>query len=320
MPPATVSGREAYFDQPLTNLTIAAFAKTAEQQGYIADMVFPSVPVQKQSGRYFTIDQDSWLRVPDARRAPKTSPNRVEFKISSDAYFADNYALAAEMAKEDLSNAEAALQLRENSAQIALTGLLQDLEVRVANLLTSSTNLGSGVTVTSKWSDLTNSNPLVDISTASAFIRSQTGLVANTLIVDEDTYQVLRRHSKILELYKYTSGGLLEETAIAAALGVTRILHGRAIRNWAPEGAVGSYTSIWGNNAILAYVGPGTGLQTATLGLQLRWTPEGIPAPFQVFRYDDPDPGKKVEVVECGYYQDEKVVAKALGYIMVAPR
>jgi hypothetical protein len=241
--------------------------------------------------------------------------------VSTDAYFADNYALAGEMAKEDIANADAALQLRENTAQVVMQGLLQDLEARVANLVTSATNVGSGVTVGSKWSDLTNSNPLVDVSTATAFIRQQTGLNPNTLIVDEDTYQVLRRHSKILELYKYTTGGLLNEAQLLSAFGVDRILHGRAIKNVALENAPASLVPVWGNNALLAYVSPTpTGMKTATLGLQFRWIPDGIPAPFAVFRYDDPDPGKKIEVVEVGYYQDEKIVAKNLGYLMVAPR
>jgi hypothetical protein len=318
---ASASGRDVHFDAPLSNLLIAAFPSTAEQQGFIAGEIFSDVPVPKQSNKYYTVDPDSWLRLYDTRRAPKTRPNRIEFRVSSDAYFADNYALASDIAKEDLANADAALNLRENSANVVLQGLLQDLEVRVANIVTSSTNVGSGVTVGSKWSDLTNSNPLVDVTTAHAFIRQTTGLVANTLVVDEDTFQVLKRHSKILELYKYTSGGLLSDGQIADAMGVQRILRGRAIKNNAIEGGTASMTNVWGNNALLAYIAPSaTGMKTATLGLQFRWTPEGIPAPFAVFRYDDPDPGKKVETVEVSYYQDEKVVAKNLGYLMVAPR
>src|SRR5437667_1119801 len=97
---AAASGRDAHLDVPLSNLAIAAFASGTE--GYIAGQLFPSVPVDKQSNRYYIIDPDSWLRIPDTRRAPKTRPNRIEFKVSSDAYFADNYALAGEIAKEDL--------------------------------------------------------------------------------------------------------------------------------------------------------------------------------------------------------------------------
>ena len=321
MASASATGRDIHFDAPLTNLLIAAFPSTAEQQGFIAQSLFLDVPVPKQSNRYYIIDPDSWLRIPDTMRAPKTRPNRIEFKVSSDSYFADNFALAGEIAKEDIANADAALNVRETTAQVVLQGLLQDLEVRVANMVTSATNVGSGVTVGSKWSDLTNSNPLVDVTTAHAFIRQKTGMMANTLVVDEDTFQTLRRHSKLLELYKYTTGGLLGDAQIAAAMGVDRILHGRSIKNMALEGPAGSIVNVWGNNALLAYIAPtATGLKTATLGLQFRWTPDGVPAPFAVSRYDDPDPGKKIEVVEVGYYQDEKIVAKNLGYLMVAPR
>lgn len=317
MPGAVSAGPNAHYDAMLTNLSIAAFAATREQQGFIAEDIFPIATVPKQSNKYYTIDADSWLRISDTRRSPKVRPNRIEYKISSDAYYADNYALAGDLAKEDLANADQAVMLRENTAAIALQGLYQDLEARVANIVTSGTNCGSYMVVASKWSDLTNSNPMVDITTATAFIRRTTGLIANTLVLDEDTFQTLRRNAKILDLYKYTSGGLLAEEQVARALGVDRILHGRAIKNNALENATGSYTNIWGNNALLCYVSPtATGLMTATFGLMIRWIPDGIPAPFAVFRYDDPDPGKKVEVVEASYYQDEKIVAKNLGFLL----
>lgn len=317
--PAVSAGPNAHFDAMLTNLSIAAFAATAEQAGFIAESIFPVATVPKQSNKYYIIDQDSWMRVADTRRSPKTRPNRIEFKVSSDAYFADNYALAGDLAKEDLANADQAVMLRENTAAIAMQGLYQDLEARVANIVTSGTNCGSYMVVSSKWSDLLNSNPMVDVTTAHAFIRRTTGLIANTLVIDEDTFQMLRRHSKLLDLYKYTSGGLLGEDQIARAMGVDRILHGRAIRNNAIENAVGSYTNIWGNNALLCYVSPtATGLMTASFGLMIRWIPDGIPAPFAMFRYDDPDPGKKVEVVEASYYQDEKIVARNLGFLMAS--
>ena len=74
-------------------------------------------------------------------------------------------------------------------------------------------------------------------------------------------------------------------------------------------------TNIWGNNFILAHIQPQTGLQTATLGLRMQWRPAGFPAPFGVERMVVSGAGtKKVEVVEVGHFQDEKVVASALGY------
>ena len=39
---------------------------------------------------------------------------------------------------------------------------------------------------------------------------------------------------------------------------------------------------------------------------------------MQASVYMDPDPGKKSEIVEVGYYQDEKIVARDLAYLIGA--
>jgi len=310
---STATGRDAHFDGPLSNLAIKAFQG---RDGFIAQQLMPIVPVGKQSDKYYIIDKDSWLLIPDTRRAPKTSPKRVEFKVSSESYFCDNYALAGENAKEDLANADMAIQLRKNAVDVVMDALLRDYEVRVANAVTSLTNLGSGVSLTgtAKWSDYSNSDPIADVTTGHATIRQNTGLTANTLVIDEDTLAILIRHSLLLDMYKYTSGGQLKMDQLKDAFRVDNILVGRGVKNNAREGATASITNIWGNNAILARVSPGVGLQTETFGLSFRWTPANMPAPMQVRKYDDADPGKAVEVVDVGYYQDEKVVASALAY------
>lgn len=307
------TGRSLHIDTPLSNLAIKAFQGSGN---FIAQALFPIVPVGKQSDKYYTIDKDSWLLLPNTRRAPKTSPRRIEFKVSSDSYFADNYALAGENSLEDLDNADNAVQLRQNTVNVVTDGLLRDYEDRVARAVTSGTNLGSYVSLsgTNKWSNFVNSDPLSDVTTARAFIRQRTGLDANTLVIDNDTAAVIRRHPALLELYKYTSGGQITMQQLKDAFDVQTILIGEGIKNMAKEGATASIVNIWGNNVILAHVEKAISLQTATFGLSFRWTPAGIPAPMQVSRYNDPDPGKKVEVIETGYYQDEKIVASALAY------
>ena len=142
-------------------------------------------------------------------------------------------------------------------------------------------------------------------------------MIPNTLLMDWDTLQVLRRHPVILDMYKYTQGGLVNDAELREVFKVGRILVSNAVYNSAVEGAATTITNIWGNNALLCYVDPKPpSLRTVTFGLGFRWTPEGIPAPMQTRVYDDPDPGKKVEVTEVGYYQDEKIVAPQLAYLV----
>lgn len=308
---ATVTGRDAHVDVPLANIAIKAFQGAGS---YIAQSLFPIVSVAKQSDKYYTIDKDSWLHIPHTLRAPKTAPRRIEFKVSSDSYYCDNYALAGSNALEDLANADMAIMLRENTSQIVVDALMRDYENRVASMVTSGTNLGSYValTGTAKWSDFVNSDPIADVTTGHAFIRLNTGLSANTLVVDKDTIAVVRRHPMLLDLYKYTSGGQLNMDQLKEVFGVSNVLIGEGIKNNALENAASSITNIWGNNVLLARVVPAVSRQSETFGLSFRWTPAGMPAPMTVRRYSDPDPGKGVEIIDIGYYQDEKIVAPSL--------
>lgn len=309
-------GGNAHLDVPLANVSVAAFATGVDD--LIADQLFPAVPVDKESNKYYVIDKGAFLSTPDALRARRTAARRVEFKVSSEAYFCDNFALATELALEDLANADNAVQLRNNSALLITGNLRRAQEVRVANCVTSLTNLGSGTSLsgTSKWSDFNNSSPLGDVTTGHAFIRSQTGLTANTAVIDWDTVQLLRRHPELLDQYKYTTGGMVTMEQLAIAFRVSKILVGTAIKENALEGGASSMTNVWGNNCILAYVSPiSTGLQTATLGLRFQWTPEGFPAPFVAERRVDNGAGtRKVEIVEVGHFQAEKLIAANLGY------
>jgi len=311
--PATPVGRDAHFDVPLTNVAIRAFQG---REAYIAQNLFPVVPVGKQSDKYYVIDKNSWLMVPETRRSPKTRPNRVEFQVSSESYFCHNYALAGENALEDLANADAAIRLRENTVNNVMDGLLRAYEVRVANKVTSLTNLGSGVALTgaAKWSDFANSDPLSDVTTGHATIRQNTGLEANIAVMDKDTIAVVKRHPVLLDQYKYTSGGQLTMAQMQEAFDVDQILVAKGVKNNAREGATASITNIWGNVCILAKIMPGTSLETQTFGLSFRWSPAGLPSAMQVRRYVDPDPGVGAEVIDTGYFQDEKIVASELAY------
>ena len=309
---------DVHIDAPLSNIAVEAF----DGGNFIAPKLFPVVDVRKQSDKYYTITKNSWLRTPSTTlRAPKTSPMAVEFDVSSDSYFADNYVLKSENALEVLANADDPIDLRARTTRFLVEMLMRDQEVRIANQVTSITNIGSGVVLAgaNKWSNYVSSDPVADVTTGHAFIRQNTGLIPNTALMDYDTYQTVRRHPVLLDMYKYTQGGLVNDAELKEVFKVGNILVSNAIRNAAPENATASLVNVWGNNLLLCYVTPSpSGLRTQTFGLGFRWLSPDLPAPWGVRVYPDPDPGKKVEVLECGYYQDEKVVAAQLAYLVNA--
>lgn len=313
---AQLTTRDVHIDVPLSNVAVEAF----KDGTFVGPSLFPVVAVGKQSDGYYVINKADWLRNPQTTlRAPKSAPRRVEFTVSTDTYFAHNYALAGENAFEALANADNAIQLRQRTTRKVVGDLMRDMEVRIAGLVTSITNIGSGVLLTgaNKWSQYGSSDPISDIDSGHAFIHDTTGYRANTLLLDYNTHRIVRRHPVLLDMYKYTQGGFLKLSELQEVFSVERILIGDAIFNAGKEGVVASMQNVWGNSALLTYVDAAApSLQTATFGIGFRWTNPELPAPMTARVYDDPDPGKKLELIEVGYYQAEKVVARDLAYLV----
>lgn len=313
---AQLDTRDVHIDAPLSNVAVQAY----KDGDFVGAALFPAVPVINQSDGYWVIDKSDWMRNPGSTlRSPKTSPRRVSWSVSTDTYSAKNFALAVENPWETLANAAQALRVRTNSVRKNMADLMRDMEFRIASRVTSISNIGSGVVLTggNKWSDFTASDPIADITSGHAFIHDTTGMRANTLLLDYNTHKVVRRHPMLLDMYKYTSKGFLSDEDLLKCFDVDRLLIGNAIVNMAKEGQANSMVNIWGNNALLCYVDTAPpGLQTATFGLSFRWESSDLPAAFVARVYNDPDPGKKIEVTEVGYYQDEKIVARDLAYLV----
>ena len=58
-----------HVDAILTNISVAYLQN---QDNFIADKVFPVIPVDKKSDKYFTYTKNDWFRDEAQRRAPGT--------------------------------------------------------------------------------------------------------------------------------------------------------------------------------------------------------------------------------------------------------
>jgi hypothetical protein len=240
--------------------------------------------------------------------------------VSSDSYFADNHALGAEIPLEDLANADNAIRLRESNTMMIGTGLLRGLEARLAATVTTSGNhVAAPVrnTGANAW-DAVNSADLADqLLTAHLAIYHSTGLRANTLVLDYDSYLYAKQNKRLFELFKYRDAGpgILNDSQLKEMFQVDNLLVARSQKNNANPAQTASITSIWGATAILCRVEGALSMQTATYGLSFRWIDPVLGTPMAVTRAVEDQAGSAhVEILEGSYYQDEKIVAKELGY------
>lgn len=310
-------GSAIHVDKPLSNVLVAAFETAGD---FVASNLFPVVPVGNQSDKYYILRKEAWLQLHDTYRAPKTKANRIEFDVSSDSYYAKNYALAGDNALEELSNADNAIRLRESTTSMIGTGLLRGLEARVAATCTTSGNhVAAPVrnTGANAW-DAVNSADLVDqIETGHLAIHDATGMRANTLVLDYRSYRYAKKNTRLFERLKYRATGplMVEDAQLKELFDVENIWVARSQKNNTNPAQTASVTSIWGPTALLCRVEPALSMQTATYGLGFRWTPADVGAPMAVTRAIENGAGsRKIEVLEGGYYQDEKIIATALGY------
>src|SRR5437660_1244065 len=97
----SAEGRDFHVDQLATNLLLGYRPK-----GFIADRLFPVVPVQKQTGLYGKVDKDAWFRVDDTLRAPRTLEKRASYTVGSGNYACVNYAFGTLVDWETMANAD----------------------------------------------------------------------------------------------------------------------------------------------------------------------------------------------------------------------
>lgn len=313
------TGRNLHVDTPLSNLFVAAF----ETQGdFVAAQLFPTVPVGKQSDRYYVLKKENWLKLHTTYRAPRTRANRIEFDISSGSFFCDNYALGAEIALEDLANADTALSIRQSNIALVTRGLLADWENRAAVIATTSGNhVAAPVRNTSgpaAWDSVLSADLIEQLGAGHDAIFASTGLRANTLVLDYQSYMYAKRNQRLASRFQYRNNGPVHvsDPQMLESFMVDKLLIARSQKNTANLPA-GSTTSIWGPTALLCRTEPGLSLMTATYGLSMRWTAPELGIPLAVTTDVEDGAGKrKIEILEAGLYQDEKIIASDLGYFI----
>lgn len=310
--PAPSTGRDLHIDVPLSNVVVGR-----RPEGFIADQLLPITPVSKQSDIYYKFNHGEGRRYEEGltARAPATEAKKVHMTVSSDTYFAPNYALATDWPVEDQVNADEVLAWSESNALMLTDRLMMDYEVRVANLAVNTTNVYTVTTINTAWSNTTGSRPLDDMLNEKENFRQATGLMPNLAIIPEQVMTYLRRSDQLRDIIYGDRGGLVTEEQLASALGVNRVLVPMSQVNTfgevETENGSWSLGDVWGNHFWFSRVNLLAGRYTDTWMNAFRWTSPLLGVPMAVQRHPF-DTKRKAYDIEVGYYQDEKVVSNDL--------
>jgi hypothetical protein len=318
---ALLTPSSVHIDQPLTNLTLAY---VQSQENFIADKVFPTVGVTKQSDKYYIYDRASMNRSGDVKKlAPRTEVDRIGLALSNSSYFADVYGLGMDFDEQTLANEDAALEIRAAGAQTLVNRILIDREEKFASTFFAAGVWTGQSTPANLWSDYTNSTPITDVTTARRAMQlTSGGYKPNTMVVGKEVRDILINHPDILA--RLNGGATVSNTALVTNAKLAEIFEVEnffvmeAVKNSGAEGLAESNAFIGGKHALLTHTPSTAGLMTPAAGLTFAWNSisgvNNLGVSIESFSDDALKRMQVAEHIQAKMAYDMKVVGADLGY------
>lgn len=312
--------RDVHIDAALTNFSIAYMQ---DASNFVADQVFPVVPVEHRSNKYYTFPKDTFLRrggriTPFGQEAP-----RGGFNISNDNYNTETWRWAFDLLPDVKANSDPAINIDQAASAFVMNGLLVEREI---NWGTSFFTSGvwtaqdyAGGTQFVQWDDPANSDPITDVANARKAILSGTGYMPNTWTVGYSVHEALKRHPLVVDRFKYTSSDSINEAMLARLFEVDRYIIAKSVQATNQEGEAITTAFVLGNHALLTYSAPAPSLMAHSAGYTFVWSKlTGLNnLGVATFRYPMPHLGVTaegvVERVEGQYAYTHKVTGSDLG-------
>jgi len=305
-------GRDLYVDAMLTNISIAY-----RNPDYIADQIFPIVPVSKQSGIVPKYDQSHWFRDGAKLRAPGTKSTGGGWTVEkTDKFFCDRFSYRTEISDDDRALADLPFNLDREATEFVTDKAQLRRELAFAGDFFKTgvwgTDKTGGADFT-RWSDYAASSPLVDIDEYKDGVEALIGREPNTFTMGKQVWLKLKWHPDLIDTIKYTQKGQMTVDLFAALTEFAKVLIGRTIYTNSPEGtaeASVTYTRVWGKNALALYVPANPSLMTPAAGYTFVWR-RVMQALQYIKRMRDEE--REVDVFEVNTNFDQKITGARAG-------
>jgi len=323
---AQPSRSDVHVDRPLTNISIAYMQ---DASAFIADRIFPNIPVSKQSDRYFQYDRGMFNRDSMQLRAPGNESAGADYDVdSTPTYFAETYGLHHDVPDQVRANADQPLNLDREATEFLSQMALIKREVNfaakyfVTGVWTNEVTGVSGAPGAGQFQywDEAASTPIEDVRTGKRTVQESTGYRPNKLVMGRACFDALVDHPDIVGRIDrgQTQGpaiALKESVAALFELDAVEVMD--SVQNTALEGATNAHSFIGGKNAMLVYSTPNPGLMIPTAGYTFSWTGllgnGAMGQRISRFRMEH----LKSDRVEIEQSFDQKLVSADLGYFFL---
>lgn len=304
------TSNQVWVDQLLTNVSVAF-----TNGEYIADKLFPVLPVQKQSGILPVINQSAFFRNEAKLRAPGTKSVGTGFSVdNSNTYFCSRYSIRHEIPDEVRDNAAPVYDQDRIAVNLVTDQMMLNREVAFATNNFTTSVWGTDNTISVQWSNYSASSPLTEIQGWRDTMQGTLGRDPNALVIGRQVWTQLKYHPDVVDMLKYTNPvrGPIAPAVFASMIEVDNVHIGSAIYTTSLEGtaeASVSYTRVWGKHALLMYAPNGPALDSPAAGYTVVW--QRVPSANQYIKRMRNEETETDIIEGNSYYQHKLLVAKA---------
>lgn len=310
-----------HIDRALTNMSVAYMQA---ENAFIADKVFPVMPVQKQSDTYFIYSKADYFRDEARERSKGTESAGGDYSLSTaPPYYCRRISYHTTIDDEDRANSDSPLAPDRDATEFVTQKLLINKENRWANTFFKDSVWGTDITGVSsspasgktlQW-DQSAADPIKTIRNYKTQMLQTTGKEANTLVVGPQVLDALLDNDEVIDRIKYTQRGIVTTDLLATMFGVDNLYVSRGIQNTAAKGKNAAMSFIVGKHALLCYTDKNPGIKKATAGLTFSWNGYMGAGAFgnTINRIQTPLLGRGAERIEGEMAFDQKVIAKDMG-------
>lgn len=288
MPQPTLG--DVHINRPLTMMSVGY---VQDMNDFVANQVFPAVPVPNKSDMYFVYNRGDFFRNNMQKRAPGTPAVAGGYKLATKTYVADVWALKKIIDDQIRANSDSPLQPDRDATYWLTQQALVNRDVNWANAYfiggvwgnPDQTGVASapGANQFVQWS-ATGSQPLENILASQTVIKQATGYWPNTLVLGAQVFIGLLTNAEIIDRLKYgqTAPGpvTVSTSDLEALFKVKRVLVMSGIQTTSVEGIqndsdtppVDTFAFISGKNALLCYAADSPGIFQPSAGYTFNWT------------------------------------------------
>lgn len=312
---------QAHIDKALTNMSVAYLQ---EETNFVADKVFPRIPVKKQSDTYFVYNKGDFFRDEARVRAAASESAGGEYGVeAADPYYCRVHAFHKDVTEQDRANYDEPLDADIDAQEFVSQKMLVRREVVWAEKYfkpgiwsTEITGVDANPTDGQVLRfDKAASDPIKVVSDHIVLMASKTGFRPNTIVMTPAVFYALKNHEDILDRIKYTQKGIVTADLLATLFEVNAIHVAWSVVNTANQGAEDEIDFVMGKHMLLAYVNPRPAIKKPSAGYIFAWTGLKGAGAYgnRIVRLPMDMLGLGTERIEGEIAFDAKVIAQDLG-------